>query len=73
VLPFFKVIEESGILPHYTLSYEPAVGFAADAAARTPVSASPSSPLGLAHLIQSMQLRLTVRSPAGAPQILNNS
>jgi indolepyruvate decarboxylase len=34
VLPLFKVIEESGILPHYTLSHEPAVGFAADAAAR---------------------------------------
>jgi indolepyruvate decarboxylase len=34
VLPFFKVVEESGILPHYTLSHEPAVGFAADAAAR---------------------------------------
>jgi indolepyruvate decarboxylase len=34
VLPFFKVIEESGILPYYTLSHEPAVGFAADAAAR---------------------------------------
>src|ERR1700730_11785515 len=34
VLPFFKVIEESGILPHYTLSHKPAVGFAADAAAR---------------------------------------
>ena len=30
----YKVIEESGILPHYTLSHEPAVGFAADAAAR---------------------------------------
>ena len=27
-LPFFKVIEESGILPLYTLSHEPAVGFA---------------------------------------------
>jgi indolepyruvate decarboxylase len=25
VLPFFKVIEESGILPFYTLSHEPAV------------------------------------------------
>ena len=36
VLPFFKVIEESGILPHFTLSHEPAVGFAADAAARYP-------------------------------------
>ncbi len=34
VLPFFKVAEESGILPLYTLSHEPAVGFAADAAAR---------------------------------------
>jgi indolepyruvate decarboxylase len=33
-LPFFRVIEESGILPLYTLSHEPAVGFAADAAAR---------------------------------------
>ena len=34
VLPFFQVIEDSGILPYYTLSHEPAVGFAADAAAR---------------------------------------
>jgi indolepyruvate decarboxylase len=34
VLPFFKVIEESGILRHFTLSHEPGVGFAADAAAR---------------------------------------
>jgi indolepyruvate decarboxylase len=33
-LPFFKVIEESGILPLRTLSHEPGVGFAADAAAR---------------------------------------
>jgi indolepyruvate decarboxylase len=34
VLPLYKVIEESKILPHFTLSHEPAVGFAADAAAR---------------------------------------
>src|SRR5215831_15985936 len=34
VLPFYKAIEEARILPHYTLSHEPAVGFAADAAAR---------------------------------------
>jgi indolepyruvate decarboxylase len=34
VLPFFKTIEESSILPHFTLSHEPAVGFAADASAR---------------------------------------
>ncbi|MFO1074081.1 MAG: indolepyruvate/phenylpyruvate decarboxylase [Geminicoccaceae bacterium] len=33
-LPFFKVVEESGILPLHTLSHEPAVGFAADAAGR---------------------------------------
>ena len=33
-LGFFKQIEESGILPLYTLSHEPAVGFAADASAR---------------------------------------
>lgn len=33
-LPFFKVIEESKILPVYYLSHEPSVGFAADAAAR---------------------------------------
>ena len=32
-LPFFRVVEESRILPLYTLSHEPAVGFAADAAA----------------------------------------
>ena len=34
VLPLFKVIEESNILPSFALSHEPAVGFAADASAR---------------------------------------
>jgi len=34
VLSFFKVIEETGLLPLHTLSHEPSVGFAADAAAR---------------------------------------
>jgi len=33
-LPYFRIIEESKILPLYTLSHEPAVGFAADASAR---------------------------------------
>lgn len=33
-LPFFKIIEQSKILPLYTLSHEPGVGFAADASAR---------------------------------------
>ncbi len=33
-LPLFKALEESSDLPVYTLSHEPGVGFAADAAAR---------------------------------------
>lgn len=33
-LPYFRIIEETGILPLYTLSHEPGIGFAADAAAR---------------------------------------
>ncbi len=33
-LPFFEVIERTRELPLYTLSHEPAVGFAADAAVR---------------------------------------
>ena len=33
-LPYFRIIEESQILPLYTLSHEPGVGFAADAAGR---------------------------------------
>lgn len=33
-LPLFDAIEQSAILPLYTLSHEPSVGFAADAAAR---------------------------------------
>ncbi|QGZ38003.1 phenylpyruvate decarboxylase [Pseudoduganella flava] len=34
ILPFLMQAEESGILPLYTLSHEPSIGFAADAAAR---------------------------------------
>lgn len=34
VPPFFKMVEESGRFPSHTLSHEPAIGFAADAAAR---------------------------------------
>jgi indolepyruvate decarboxylase len=33
-LPFFRIAETSGILPIHTLSHEPSLGFAADAAAR---------------------------------------
>lgn len=42
VLPFFRVIADSGILPWHTLSHEPSVGYAADAAGRI------SSTLGVA-------------------------
>ena len=42
VLPFFKIIEEAAVLPVYTLSHEPAVGFAADAAARFHGTISPA-------------------------------
>jgi indolepyruvate decarboxylase len=74
VLPLFKVIEESGILPSFTLSHEPAVGFAADAAARY------HSGLGVAvvtygagafNLVNSIAGAYAERSPvvviAGAP------
>ncbi len=37
-LPYFRIIEQSKILPLYTLSHEPGVGFAADAAARVNMS-----------------------------------
>jgi len=37
-LPYFRIIEQSNILPLYTLSHEPGVGFAADAAARVNMS-----------------------------------
>ena len=34
ILPFFRHVEASGILPLVALSHEPSLGFAADAAAR---------------------------------------
>ena len=36
-LPYFRIIEQSKILPLYTLSHEPGVGFAADASARASI------------------------------------
>ncbi len=73
-LPFFKVAEESGLLPLYTFSHEPAVGFAADAAARF------GSRLGVAvvtygagafNLVNPVACALAERSPlvviSGAP------
>ncbi len=39
-LPYFRIIEQSKILPLYTLSHEPGVGFAADASAAKPTPGS---------------------------------
>ena len=73
-LPFFKAVEQTGILPLYTFSHEPAVGFAADSAARF------GSRLGVAavtygagafNLVNPVACALAERSPlvviSGAP------
>jgi indolepyruvate decarboxylase len=73
-LPFFKVIEESGILPLYTLSHEPGVGFAADAAARVNCSlgvAAVTYGAGAFNLVNAIAGACAERSPvvviSGAP------
>lgn len=74
VLPFFKIIEESKILPYFTLSHEPAVGFAADAAARYHGGigvAVVTYGAGAFNLVNSVACAYAERSPvvviAGAP------
>ncbi|UYO47485.1 indolepyruvate/phenylpyruvate decarboxylase [Rhodopseudomonas palustris] len=74
VLPFFKVIEESGGLPYFTMSHEPAVGFAADAASRYRGSigvAVVTYGAGAFNLVNSIAGAYAERSPvvviAGAP------
>ena len=65
-LPFFKVIEESGILPLYTLSHEPGVGFAADAAARVNCSlgvAAVTYGAGAFNLVNAIAGACAERSP----------
>jgi indolepyruvate decarboxylase len=76
VLPFFKVIEESGTLSFYTLSHEPAVGFAADAAARFHASISVAVATwgaGAFNLVNSIAGAYAERSPvvvvSGAPGV----
>src|SRR5512147_1548772 len=73
-LPFFKVVEESGILPLYTLSHEPAVGFAADAAARfgcAPSVAAFTYGAGALNAVNAIAAAYAERSPvvvvSGAP------
>lgn len=73
-LAFFKVIEESGILPLYSLSHEPAVGFAADAAARyhcAPSVAAVTYGAGALNVVNAVAAAYAERSPvvvvSGAP------
>ncbi len=74
VLPFFKAIEESGILPHFTLSHEPGAAFAADAAARyhcAPGVVVVTYGAGAFNLVNAVAGAYAERSPvvvvAGAP------
>src|SRR5262245_32628654 len=75
-LPFFKVIEESGILPLHTFSHEPAVGFAADAAGRfngTLGVASVTYGAGAFNLVNAVTGAYAEKSPlvviSGAPGV----
>jgi indolepyruvate decarboxylase len=73
-LPFFKVIEHSGILPLYTLSHEPGVGFAADAAARlrsAPAVAAVTYGAGALNMVNAVAAAYVEKAPvvviSGAP------
>jgi indolepyruvate decarboxylase len=74
VLQFFKVMEESGILPLHTLSHEPSVGFAADAAARiscAPGVAAVTYGAGALNMVNPVAAAYAEKSPlvviSGAP------
>ena len=65
-LPYFRIIEESKILPLYTLSHEPGVGFAADAAARINGSlgvAAVTYGAGALNMINSIAAAFAEKSP----------
>ena len=73
-LPFFKAAESAAILPMYTLSHEPAVGFAADAAARllgAPCAAAVTYGAGALNMVNSIASAYAEKSPvvviSGAP------
>ena len=79
-LPLFKVIEESGILPLYTLSHEPAVGFAADAAARfhsKPSVAAVTYGAGAFNMVNPVAAAYAEKSPviviSGGPGLADRS
>ncbi|OQW89435.1 MAG: indolepyruvate/phenylpyruvate decarboxylase [Rhodoferax ferrireducens] len=65
-LPYFRIIEESNILPLYTMSHEPGVGFAADAAARINGSlgvAAVTYGAGALNMINSVAAAFAEKSP----------
>jgi indolepyruvate decarboxylase len=65
-LPFFRIIEESNILPLHTLSHEPGVGFAADAAARVSCSlgvAAVTYGAGALNLVNAVAAAYAEKSP----------
>ena len=79
-LPLFKVIEESTILPLYTLSHEPAVGFAADAAARfhsKPSVAAVTYGAGAFNMVNPIAAAYAEKSPviviSGGPGLADRS
>mgnify|MGYP005805852757 CR=1 FL=1 len=73
-LPFFDAIESDGRLPLYTLSHEPSVGFAADAAARmrsAPSVAAVTYGAGAFNIVNAVASAFAEKSPvvvvSGAP------
>ncbi|MCX8102271.1 MAG: indolepyruvate/phenylpyruvate decarboxylase [Geminicoccaceae bacterium] len=73
-LPFFKLAEASALLPIHTLSHEPAVGFAADAAARfrsAPSVAAVTWGAGAFNIVNAVAAAYAEKSPvvviSGAP------
>ena len=65
-LPYFRIIEESAILPLYTLSHEPGVGFAADASARISCGlgvAAVTYGAGALNMINSVAAAFAEKSP----------
>ncbi|MBL0142412.1 MAG: indolepyruvate/phenylpyruvate decarboxylase [Betaproteobacteria bacterium] len=73
-LPFFDAVEADGRLPLYTLSHEPAVGFAADAAARmrcAPSIAAVTYGAGAFNIVNAVASAFAEKSPvvviSGAP------
>ena len=73
-LPFFDALERTGTLPLYTLSHEPSLGFAADAAARmrsAPSVAAVTYGAGALNLVNCVAAAYAEKSPvvvvSGAP------